>query len=196
MGEPTDDMLLSMIGSGDRWAFRQLVERHMRTAARIATRMVKNPAEAEDMVQEAFLRAWMKAPTWRAQQSDGGAATFSTWFYRVLVNLCIDRLRRPRAVALDDSVAEIADETPGGEDRLASDETSREVHAAIALLPERQRLALTLCHFEGFSNAEAAAVLEVGVGAVESLLVRARRSLRQSLAGLVEDRVGGTRHGR
>jgi RNA polymerase sigma-70 factor (ECF subfamily) len=188
-------MLLAMAGGGNGEAFRLLVERHVHKAARMATRMVRDPADAEDLVQEAFLRAWRKAPDWEPKEDNSGSAAFSTWFYRVLVNLCIDHLRRPQTLALNDAAFEAPDRTPHGEDRVASDETSGQVRAAIAMLPERQRLALTLCHFEEFSNAEAAAVLGVGIGALEALLVRARRSLRQSLAGLIDQRSGGALHG-
>jgi RNA polymerase sigma-70 factor (ECF subfamily) len=152
------------------------------------------------VVQEAFLRAWLKAPDWQAQAApadhsaeDGqasearGAASFATWFYRVLVNLCIDRKRRPVTAPIE-AAEDIADPAPGGFEAAAQAELRGKVGTAIEALPERQRAALVLCHFEGVSNIDAAAILEVSIGALESLLVRARRALKDALQDLAPDR--------
>ncbi|MEM6903517.1 MAG: sigma-70 family RNA polymerase sigma factor, partial [Pseudomonadota bacterium] len=118
-----------------------------------------------------------------------------TWFHRVLVNRCIDRQRqvkrggRGRDAALD-SIAEPADERPNAADRLASDDRDRQVRQAVADLPERQRIALTLCAFEGHSNAEAGDIMGLGVKAIEALLVRARRQLRDALDPSLLDLAG------
>lgn len=187
MTDRSDDDLMRLAGSGDHAAFASLVERHMRRAGALAARVVGNKAEAEDIVQEAFLRVWLKAAEWQPEAE--GGARFSTWFYRVLMNLCIDRTRRVTPAPLE-AAGEIADAKPDGFDNVAAGETQRRVAAAVADLPDRQRAALTLCHYEGMSNIEAAAILDLSVGAVESLLVRARRNLRDSLADLAgEDEV-------
>lgn len=187
MTDRSDDDLMRLAGSGDHTAFASLVERHMRRAGALAARVVGNKAEAEDIVQEAFLRVWLKAAEWQPEAE--GGARFSTWFYRVLMNLCIDRTRRVTPAPLE-AAGEIADAKPDGFDNVAAGETQRRVAAAVADLPNRQRAALTLCHYEGMSNIEAAAILDLSVGAVESLLVRARRNLRESLADLAgEDEV-------
>jgi len=191
MLDESDDALMRLAGAGDRTAFHHLMRRHLGRASRVAGRIVGDGGEAEDIVQEAFLRTWLKAPDWRAKEEGGeneslpGGAKFTTWFYRVVVNLCLDRRRRLRPVPLD-AAGELADPAPDGLDRAAAGEEARRVAAAVAGLPARQRAALTLCYFEGMSNIEAAAVLELSVGAVESLLVRARRRLRRTLADLVQ----------
>jgi RNA polymerase sigma-70 factor (ECF subfamily) len=177
----SDDELMRLAGGGDEKAFSALVARHLGRAGKLAARVVGNAAEAEDIVQEAFLRVWLKAPEWQPQAS--GGAQFSTWFYRVLMNLCIDRKRRPGTAPLE-AAGEIADPKPTAVDEIAAKERRKRVASAVAELPERQRAALALCHYEGMSNIEAAAILELSVGAVESLLVRARRHLRDSLADL------------
>jgi RNA polymerase sigma-70 factor (ECF subfamily) len=185
MTDRSDDELMRLAGGGDHAAFAKLVERHMGRAGNVAARVVGSKAEAEDVMQEAFLRVWLKAAQW--QPAASGGAQFSTWFYRVVMNLSIDRTRRPAPAPIE-AAGEIADAKPDGFATLAANETQRRVAEAVAKLPERQRAALALCHYEGLSNIEAAAILELSVGAVESLLVRARRNLREALADLVAER--------
>src|SRR5262245_48159942 len=178
----SDDELMRLAGGGDRAAFSRLVAAHMRKATAIASRITRNAGDAEELVQEAFLKVWLKAPEWQTREEGGGAA-FSTWFYRVLVNLCIDRVRKPKNAPLEEA-SEVVDPTPDAFDNTSAGETGKRVAAAIETLPERQRAALVLCHYEGLSNIEAAEVLEISVGALESLLVRARRTLRDALIDL------------
>lgn len=177
----SDDALMRRAGQGDAAAFTLLVSAHARRTAGLAARFMGGRAEAEEIVQEAFTRLWLKAPDW---QPDG--AQVSTWLHRVVVNLCIDRKRRPRAETLDSAV-EIEDPAPHGDALVLAAQRRQRVRAAVDLLPERQRSALMLCHFEEMSNVEAAEILEIGVGALESLLVRARRALRDSLQDLSPD---------
>jgi len=183
MTESSDDELMRRSGEGDRTAFASLVARHTKRAAALATRIAGSPSEAEDIVQEALLRTWLKAPAWAAQDSAAGGAAFTTWFTRVVVNLAIDRTRRPKSDPID--VAEtVADPGANAFERVSAGEIGTRIAAAVAELPERQRAALALCHYDGMTNIEAARVLEISVGALESLLVRARKSLRTSLADL------------
>ena len=184
MQDKTDDELMHLIGSGDRDAFGQLVQRHLQRAFRIAMRVVDDGNDAEDIVQEALLRVWRKAPDWCDQDAAGGAR-FTTWFYRVLMNLCLDRNRRQRPLPLD-KTEEQPDPAPDGLAQTLDAERARRVTAVIKTLPERQRAALSLCYFEELSNRDAAAILEVSVGAIESLLVRARRNLASALADLIK----------
>jgi RNA polymerase sigma-70 factor (ECF subfamily) len=128
------------------------------------------------VAQEAFLRAWRHAGRWRP-----GEARFSTWLHRVAVNLCIDRRRRRREQTVDE-LPEVADPAPGPEGTALAAARRRRVEAAVAGLPERQRAAVLLTHFQGLGNIEAAEALGVSVEAVESLLSRARRQLRAALA--------------
>ena len=195
MQDESDDALMRRAGAGDKAAFAVLVRRHLARATAVAQRIVANRSDAEEIVQETFLRCWQKAPEWlpandRAAEDGSGRAQIGTWLYRVLVNLCLDRRRRPRPVELE-AAAEVADERADGFDARAASETSRRVAAAMAALPDRQRAALALCYFEGLGNIEAAAALAVSVGALESLLVRGRRALKESLADLSASRQTG-----
>ena len=176
MDELTDEALMARVAGGDRRAFTELVGRHLGRSTSTAQRMLGDAAEAEDVAQEAFTKLWVYAPRWRP---DG--AKFTTWFYRVLVNCAIDRQRKARGVPLD-SVPEPLDPRPDASRLVNEAEVARHVAAAVASLPERQRAAVTLCYYEGLGNIEAAEVLEVSVGALESLLVRARRTLKERLA--------------
>jgi RNA polymerase sigma-70 factor (ECF subfamily) len=132
------------------------------------------------------LRTWLKAPDWLSQDTAPRGAAFTTWFTRVLVNLCIDRRRRPVAVPLE-VAGDVPDSGLDGFDAVANREVSSRVLGALAALPDRQRAALTLCHWDGRSNIEAAEILDISVGALESLLVRARRAMRDSLADLAPE---------
>ena len=187
MRDGSDDELMRRAGRGDRAAYTRLVERHLPRAVALATRIAGSRGDAEEIVQEAFLRTWLKAPNWRDKREPGGAR-FTTWFTRVVVNLCIDRRRKPVMSPLD-LAAELPSTEIAGFEAVAQDETRNRVLTALAALPERQCAALTLCHWDGMSNIEASEVLGISVGALESLLVRARRTLRDALADLAPDRI-------
>lgn len=175
MQDKRDEELLALVGDGDRQAYRVLVERHGGRVLAVARRMTGNLAEAEDVAQDAFLRVWLHGGAWRDQ-----GAKFTTWLYRVVTNLCLDRRRR-RPMAPLEAAGDPADERPNAEVSVAAGERSRQVEAALAALPDRQRAALVLSYYEGLSNAVAAAALDISVAALESLLVRARRALRAEL---------------
>ncbi|WP_299747185.1 RNA polymerase sigma factor [uncultured Tateyamaria sp.] len=179
--EEDDAALLARYARGDAGAARALTVRLAPRAHAQAFRMLGDRSEAEDVVQDAMLRLWRIAPEWRT-----GEAQVSTWLYRVVSNLCTDRLRKRRrgGVALDD-VAEPEDPAPGVEATLQDNARHTALRVAIADLPERQRLALTLRHFEGVSNPEIAEQLGVSVEAVESLTARAKRALATALKGRV-----------
>ena len=166
---------IARAAGGDNAAFARLVERHLRRVHALAYRALGSVAEAEDVAQEAFLRAWRQLPQWRA-----GEALLSTWLHRVTLNLANDRLRRRREqVPIED--VELRSNAPQPEQQFAAEQRDIRLQAALQDLPERQRDALLLCHYEGLSNADAAATLEVSVEALESLLSRARRQLRKTL---------------
>ncbi len=176
MSDTSDGDLLALYANGDQAAARALMLRHAPRVLSLAKRLLKDTVEAEDVTQEAMLRLWKVAPDWRT-----GEAKVSTWLYRVGSNLCTDRLRKKRGVGLDEA-PEIEDETPNVEDQMIAADRGRAVHRAMERLPDRQRLALTLRHFEEQSNPEIALVLETSVEAVESLLSRARRTLAADLS--------------
>jgi len=177
MDEASDEDLMRRVAQGEERAFRALARRHAARAIGLARRITGNEADAEEVVQEALLRVWINAPRWRP------LAAFRTWFYRVVVNLCLGRRRRAPFLPLE-AAGDPADlaELPGN--RLERTQADRLVAAAIGELPDRQRAAIVLTYHEGLSNAEAAAVLETSVGGVEALLVRAKRALREKLVGL------------
>lgn len=173
--EPSDETLVAAVARGEERALELLIRRHGGWAARFAERLTGNAAMADEVVQNGFLKIWQKAGTWE------GRSRFSTWFYRVLHNLAIDQLRAQRND--HDELDESLHDERAGPQRLAErDQRDARVRAALATLPERQRLALVLSHYEGCSQAEAAAILGIGEGALESLLSRARATLRSALS--------------
>jgi RNA polymerase sigma-70 factor (ECF subfamily) len=174
-----DQDLMATIASGDETAFARLIGEQSPPLLRFArTLLTAGTAEAEEVVQEAFLRLWQQAETW---QPNGRV---STWLHQVAYRLCIDTLRRRRrSVSADIADTEnIVDEAPRPDQRLLRTEDIRAVRAAIELLPERQRTALVLFHFQEMSQADAATVMGIGESAFESLLARARRRLRLHLS--------------
>jgi len=179
LGDP-DEELLSRVAGGDPAASRALVARKLPRLMSLAGRMLGDPAEAEDVAQEAFLRIWKQAPKWRP-----GEARFDTWLHRVALNLCYDRLRRRRELAFAEP-PDRPDEGPGPDRGLEASDTGRRVSAALQALPDRQREAIVLCHYQELGNIEAAAVMGVSVEALESLLGRGRRALRAALGDLKE----------
>jgi RNA polymerase sigma-70 factor (ECF subfamily) len=175
--DESDDGLLALIAGGDRRAFAKLMDRHLDRAYSLARRVLNNKSDAEDVAQDAFLKVWQKAGQWQP-----GRAQFSTWLYRVVVNRCLDFKRKPVNAALD-LVAEQSDDRPDAYEDIAARQRQAKIAAAVADLPERQRTAIALSYTAGLSNAEAAASMEISVKAFESLLVRAKRELRDRLAG-------------
>lgn len=195
---------MAQVQAADHDAFRALVARHATALHRFAYRLMRNSSDAEDVAQETFLRVWQRAATWETDR-----VRFSTWLFRIAHNLCVDRFRRDArlttlaptvlAAVIDDGVINGAASERAASDHAASDgatvssasdgaasidAATRRAHVqrALAALPERQRTALALCFYQGFSNQEAAAILDVSVDALESLLSRARRTLRTQLA--------------
>ncbi|MEN3952439.1 RNA polymerase sigma factor [Iodidimonas sp. SYSU 1G8] len=186
LGVLSDETLMQRVGGGDEAAYRVLVERHLGQSLGFATRVLGDRAEAEEAMQEAFLKLWRGAPNWQP-----GGARFTTWFYRVVLNLCIDRQRkrRGRLVPLDDA-GDPADTRQDAEADLHERQVGSQIDGALGELPERQRAAISLCYLQGLSNKEAADVLDVNIKALESLLTRARAALKQRLAPLRNELMG------
>lgn len=181
---PSDGVLVRRIAEGDHGAFALLVERYSRKYYQVAYRVVLSRSDAEDVVQNAFLKLWQKAALW-----DEREASFRTWFHRIVTNQAIDWVRQRRTVTMGDDFPDVADDRPQADAQVARSQTSKVMWSMIAELPESQRVALNLCHFEGFSNKEAAEILGLNVKALESLLVRARKGLlaRMQKQGLTKD---------
>jgi RNA polymerase sigma-70 factor (ECF subfamily) len=172
-------------GAGDRLAAESLVRRHLPRMLGLARRMLNDPAEAEDVAQEVFLRVWREAPRWKP-----GAAKFETWMHRVALNLCYDRLRRRREKPDPDAGVHMADPAPLASEAWLARQRAERVQSALAELPERQRAAIVLVHFEEHTNIAAAEMLDVSVEALESLLARGRRALKAALAEVAQDLIG------
>ena len=166
---------MQQVARGDGLAGRRLVDAHLASITRFAFRMLGSAAEAEDVAQETFLRLWRQAPTWEPR------AKVSTWLHRVAHNLCIDRIRARREVHVTE-LPEGEDPRPSISTQLEHLQAARALTDAMQALPERQRAAITLVYYQGLDNREAAEVMGVHVDALESLLSRARRSMRKQIA--------------
>jgi RNA polymerase sigma-70 factor (ECF subfamily) len=184
-----DEDLIRRVARGEPAAVQALVARKLPRILALARRMLGDAAEAEDVAQEAFLRAWKQAPRWIP-----GAAKFDTWLHRVALNLCYDRLRKRRETPMAEP-PDRPDPGPAPDRGLEARELGLQVDRALQALPERQREAIVLCHYQELSNIEAAELMGVSVEALESLLSRGRRSLRTALAELAPNAGKSTRGG-
>ena len=173
-----DVELLARIGNNDPAAVNEMVTRKLPRLLALASRILGDADEAKDVAQESFLRIWRQAARWRS-----GEARFDTWLHRVALNLCHDRLRRRKERPLNEEEAlELADSAPPLDEQLESADRNARMAAALAALPARQREAIVLQYYQELSNIDAAALMNISVEALESLLSRARRQLRSQLA--------------
>lgn len=173
----TDEELMLRIGDGDQTAYGILVDRHLSLNLGYATKLLGNTAEAEEVMQEAFIRVWKHASRWDPARK----TRFTTWFYRVVTNLCYDVGRKRKPQEKVEILETIASEEASAENVIAVDQRSKQVKIALEELPQRQKTAIMLCYFQGLSNREAAEVMEVSLNALESYLVRGRRNLADIL---------------
>lgn len=179
-GDPDEDLVIR-IAAGDAPAMRVLISRQLPRIMAVATRMLGDAGEAEDVAQETFLRVWRNADRWRRRN-----ARFSTWVHRVAINLCYDRLRRRKDVFAQHP-PELPYEGPSPDAGLMSeDDPGRRMEQALQMIAPRQREAIVLVYYQAMSNAEAAAIMDITVDALESLLARGRRALQ---ALLLKERV-------
>ena len=175
--ETGDGELVAAAVGGSAKAFNVLVVRHSPRVLATARRILGDPSEAEDVAQEAFLKLWRGGGS--LEIKDG--VELGPWLVRVARNLAIDRLRSGQRLDVRDELPE----TPVAAEQLAvltASDVSERVFEALAALPDRQRLALTLFHFEELSQREVAGELGITEDALESLLARGRRKLRALLA--------------
>jgi RNA polymerase sigma-70 factor (ECF subfamily) len=182
----TDEELMLAVCDGDQAAYQTIVKQHLKPISHYAYRMLGNQKDTEDITQETFLKMWINASKWRADK-----AKLSTWLHRITHNLCVDYLRKHGRVQTQESFEECEDQSEPHSRERGSDNSSniRRLNTAIGELPENQRSALMLCHYQGFSNKEAAAIMNLSVKALESALARAKRSLHKQFvaAAAAED---------
>lgn len=180
--DESDDELMCRVASGDADAFRQLVERHQGLVIGTVARMI-GTADAEDLAQQVFLNVWKSAPRWRPE------AKVTTWLLTIAKRLVFNESRRrgrtrliPQSQQDEHEVPELPDDMIGPDLQLLEGELHKAIEAALASLPEKERLAVVLRRYEEMSYEEIADVLSVSLPAVKSLLFRARNSLRDKLA--------------
>ena len=172
-----DAALLVAYANGDPSAAQVLTARLLPRVLAQATRMLSDQAEAEDVAQDALMRLWKIAPDWRQDE-----AQVSTWRYRVVENLCTDRLRKRRGVPLD-QIAEPADPQRGVEVQMQDTARLRALSDALAQLPDRQAQAVSLRHLQDMGNPEIAEIMDISLRSVESLTARGKRALTDILQG-------------
>ncbi len=194
----TDEELMRAVCEGDRSAYQTLVSRHLVSISHYAYRMLGNQKDTEDIGQEVFLKLWTNAAKWNPEK-----ARLSTWLHRIAHNLCIDYLRKHGRVQTRESFDEETEQDNSFSDNYSlsnnynnnysnsennsDDEKLRLLKQAMDRLPENQRSALSLCHYQGFSNKEAAAIMNISVTALESAIARAKRSLREQVMAADEN---------
>ena len=163
---------------GGRSAYQTLVKRHLKSISHYAYRLLGNQKDTQDITQEVFLRLWTNAQKWDSEKSK-----LTTWLHRITHNLCIDYLRKNGRMQTQDSFDDEAADSPSNNEESIGENSDKTklLREAISALPENQRSALSLCHYQGFSNKEAAVIMNITVKALESAIARAKRSLREKL---------------
>lgn len=169
-----DQQLVESALKGDKQAFQRLLQSCLPNVLSLAHRMLNDQALAEDLAQEVMLKVWNKLDTY-----DASKAKLSTWVYKITANLCLDHLRRKREDQLDEDYD--APINAQQHQDLFNKQIRAQVDDVLSALPERQRLALVLFHYQGHSLQEISQIMECSREATESLLSRARRSLKTSL---------------
>ena len=172
-----DAELLARVGRNEPGAVREMVARKLARVLSLAQRLLGQRGEAEEVAQDAFVRLWKQAPRWHR------GARFDTWLHRVVLNLCYDRLRKRRDEKPFKEQHESTNPAPAPDEALQVAQRRDRMAAALAALPSRQREALVLHYYQELSNVEGAALIDISVEALESLLARARRNLRAQLIG-------------
>lgn len=179
-GTPIDATLLLRIAARDEAALSDLIGRHGRGIRGVATRYLKDPAAAEDIVQETFLKVWT-----HAERFDPDKGSAKGWIYRIATNLCTDRYRRQRLgyfFGFGPETPEPEDDVPDIERQLSGRQELAQIRNHIDALPARQRMALLLSVGGDLGTEEISRAMNTSHGAVEQLLVRARRKLREVMA--------------
>jgi RNA polymerase sigma-70 factor (ECF subfamily) len=178
--------LMARIAKGDNDAFEILVNRHQTSVLNLIYRFIGDRTQAKDLAQEVFIRVWQAAKTYKPE------AKFTTWIYRIVTNVCFNELKSARRRKWfsfhrsdedgENTIEEtLSDGAPSAEDLLLEKERSRQISDALQSLPDNQRMALVLKRYDDLSYAEIAKIIGCSVSAVESMLVRAKRTLQEKL---------------
>ncbi len=175
LSPPDDAALMARIAAGDETAFRRFADRHVGRMLRLAQSTLGSAAEADEVTQDALLRVWRHAARW-----DGARGQPGSWVHMIVTRLCVDRLRQRRHEPIE-AASDVADAAPSALEALSSRRDALALRSALASLPERQRVALTLFYLEELGGADAAAILGITLRAYWSLLERSRRSLREQM---------------
>lgn len=176
-----DEILLEAIGQGSHMAFATLVTRHTRRFYNIAYRTLRHKEAAEDIVQDAFLKLWQKPRLFNVHKH----VTFTTWFYRVVINLCLDHNKKKRPYSTQNQLSDYMDNAPDAGKILDTSRLQLLLEKKILELPKRQQIALNLCFYEGLSNQEAADIMKINLKALQSLIMRAKSNLKKALYPLL-----------
>ena len=172
-----DETLMQKIQQGNKNAFAVLVNRHTPKFYAVAYRHLLDQSRAEDLLQEIFLKVWQQPGKWDKNKG----VRFTTWFYRVVVNACFDDNRK-RQTWRHWMTNHLFSLTPAPhkthEETLSA---KQQVQQALQALPEKQRMAIILCFYEGLTNQEAANAMGIGLKALQSLLMRAKKTLKTQL---------------
>ncbi len=191
-GTVSSEDLMARIAKGDDDAFEILVSRHQTSVLNLIYRFIGDRTQAKDLAQEVFLRVWQAAKSYEPD------AKFTTWLYRITANLCLNELKSARRRRWfqfhrfnednERSIEEtFTDDSPTAEDLLLEKERNHQISDALQSLPDNQRMALVLKRYDDLSYQEIAQVLGCSVSAVESLLVRAKRTLQEKLKNFDRD---------
>jgi len=171
-----DEQLLSLIDQGQRGAFSELVKRHTTKFYRVAFRMLNTKEDAEDAVQDCFLKLWATPGMWKKDKG----AKFTTWFYRVVINKCQDMLKRKKEKRLEDGF-DITDESDSAEDGIYNNYKARTLEESLGELSDNQKKAIILSFYEYINNKEAAKIMGLSLKAFQSLLMRGKKTLKEKL---------------
>jgi RNA polymerase sigma-70 factor, ECF subfamily len=175
---PTDAELIAAHAAGDQNAFGELVRRHRDRMWAVALRTLRDPDEAADALQDAFISAFRAVGSFRAESQ------VTTWLHRIVVNACLDRMRRRNAKPTSPLPEAGPQEPAEPRDAMSQRETQLAVQDALSTLPEEQRAAIVLVDVEGYSVAETASILGVAEGTVKSRCARGRAKLAVLLGHL------------
>ena len=176
-----DERLIEHVAKGEQAAFSVIVYRYTDRYLAMAERVLRDREEAKDALQDSFIKLWEKAHSFNAEK-----AKFSTWFYRIVLNRCLDKKRKKKPTSLPENF-DLADDSPDQEQKADEEQVATKVSTHLHDLPEKQKAAIMLCYFEGLTNKEAAEVLDLNIKALESLLTRGRKTLAQRLASSADE---------